>query len=123
MLATGRTTNYLVSVRCVDEKDKSLSMGLNLTLMSLLALIPSPIIFGHIIDKSCMVWGKTCTGRGHCWLYDSSTLKYTLNFTAAFFIFIGTIFDGLVWYYVKDIKIFDEEENNENKITSKNEKK
>lgn len=34
--------------------------------------------------------------------------RYTLNFTAAAFIFIGTIFDVGVWYLVKNLKIFDE---------------
>lgn len=37
--------------------------------------------------------------------------RYTLNFTAAIFITLGAIFDFGVWYYVKDLKIFDEEIN------------
>lgn len=35
--------------------------------------------------------------------------RYTLNFTAAVFIAIGAVFDLGVWYYAKDLKIFDEE--------------
>ncbi|XP_017886610.1 solute carrier organic anion transporter family member 2A1 [Ceratina calcarata] len=107
--ATGRASNFLVSVRCVDEKDKTVAMGFGLTIMSLFAFIPSPILFGFILDKTCLVWGKTCSGTGNCWLYNGETLRYLLNFTAATFVTIGTIFDVGVWYFVKDVKIFDEE--------------
>lgn len=47
--ATGRASNFLVSVRCVDEKDKTVAMGFGLTIMSLFAFIPSPILFGFIL--------------------------------------------------------------------------
>ncbi|XP_054269028.1 solute carrier organic anion transporter family member 74D-like isoform X1 [Macrosteles quadrilineatus] len=106
---TGRTSNFLVSVRCVDEKDKTVAMGLGLAFLSLFAFIPSPILFGYFIDLCCMVWGKTCSGTGNCWLYNAEMLRYLMNFTAAGFVTIGTMFDFGVWYYVKHLKIFDEE--------------
>lgn len=31
-----------------------------------------------------------------------------MNFTAATFVLIGTLFDAGVWYFVKGLKIFDE---------------
>ncbi|XP_015609202.1 solute carrier organic anion transporter family member 2A1 [Cephus cinctus] len=107
--ATGRASNFLVSVRCVDEKDKTVAIGFGLTIMSLFAFIPSPILFGFILDKTCLVWGKTCSGTGNCWLYNGESLRYLLNFTAASFVTVGTLFDVGVWYYVKDVKIFDED--------------
>ncbi|KAG5332984.1 SO5A1 protein, partial [Acromyrmex heyeri] len=107
--ATGRASNFLVSVRCVDEKDKAVAMGFGLMIMSLFAFIPSPILFGFILDNTCLVWGKTCSGTGNCWLYNGEALRYLLNFTAASFVTIGTVFDVGVWYFVKDVKIFDEE--------------
>lgn len=73
--ATGRASNFLVSVRCVPEKDKTVAMGFGLMMMSLLAFIPSPIFFGWVLDKLCLVWGKTCTSKGNCWLYDAQALR------------------------------------------------
>jgi solute carrier organic anion transporter family, member 5A len=32
-----------------------------------------------------------------------------MNFIAAGFVAVGVVFDAGVWYYVKDLKIFDEE--------------
>ncbi|XP_043470258.1 solute carrier organic anion transporter family member 74D [Leptopilina heterotoma] len=107
--ATGRASNFLVSVRCVEEKDKTVSMGFGLMIMSLFAFIPSPIFFGYILDKTCLVWGKTCNGSGNCWLYNGEQLRYLMNFTAAAFVAVGIICDVAVWYFVKNVKIFDEE--------------
>ncbi|PSN45336.1 hypothetical protein C0J52_18706 [Blattella germanica] len=107
--SSGRASNFLLSVRCVEEKDKPIAMGFGMTMGSLCAFIPSPILFGIILDRTCLVWGKTCSGTGNCWLYDGESLRYVLNFTAATFVAIGTIFDAFVWYYAKNLKIFDEE--------------
>lgn len=74
--ATSRASNFLVSVRCVDEKDKSASLGFNNTMLCLFAFIPVPIVSGWIFDKFCLVWGKTCETDGNCWLYDSENLRY-----------------------------------------------
>lgn len=73
--SSGMSTNFLVGVRCVAEKDKSVSMGIGLCLTSLLAFIPSPIIFGKILDAACAVWGKTCTSSGNCWIYDGPNMR------------------------------------------------
>lgn len=83
-------------------------MGLAAMMISLFSFIPAPIFFGAVLDGSCILWGKTCTGKGNCWLYDSESLRYKVNLYASFFVAIGTIFDVGVWYFVKDLKIFDE---------------
>ena len=45
-----------------------------------------------------------------------------MNFIAAGFVTLGVIFDAGVWYYVKDLKIFDEEvKNKEIELVEKNE--
>ncbi|CAG9855221.1 unnamed protein product [Phyllotreta striolata] len=107
--ATGRASNFLLTVRCVEEKDKSVAMGFGLMLMSLCAFVPSPILFGTILDKACLFWSKGCTSTGNCWLYNGILLRYTMNFTAATFVFIGVLFDVGVWYFVRDLQIFEEQ--------------
>lgn len=85
-------------------------MGFSAMVMSLLSFIPSPIFFGAVLDSVCLVWGKTCSGKGNCWLYDSESLRYKLNILASVFVAAGTLVDVIVWYYVKDLKIFDDDE-------------
>lgn len=116
---TGRACNFLVTIRSVDEKDKPVSLGLAGTFMALLALAPSPIFFGALLDYACVVWGKTCTGNGNCWLYDGEVLRYLMNYIAAGFVVIGTICDLGVWYYAKDLKIFDDKTDNEIEMIEK----
>ena len=65
------------------------------------------------------MFGKTCSGTGNCWIYDGQTLRYLMNFSAALFIFLGTLVDVGVWHFVKDLKIFDDEDEDEkNEITT-----
>lgn len=78
-------------------------------------------MFFIVLDKACLVWGKTCTGKGNCWLYDGETLRYTMNFTAATFVTIGTLFDVGVWYFVKGLEIFDRDIEYELKDLTNNE--
>lgn len=73
--ATGRASNFLVSVRSVPEKDKTAAMGFGMMMMSMMAFIPSPIFFGWVLDRLCLVWGKTCSNKGNCWLYDPESLR------------------------------------------------
>lgn len=46
---SGRITTVLVNYRSVEKRDKSIAQGLALFMISLLAFIPGPIIFGRII--------------------------------------------------------------------------
>lgn len=73
--ATGRASNFLVGVRCIEERDKTVAMGFGLAFMCLFSFMPSPIFFGTLLDRMCIVWGKTCSGKGNCWLYDTEGLR------------------------------------------------
>lgn len=81
--SSGRIGNLLVNYRSVSTEDKSFAQGLSLMMVSLLALIPGPIIFGRIIDSTCLKWTKTCSGNGNCQIYDQSAFRYLVN-TVAF---------------------------------------
>ncbi|XP_033248926.1 uncharacterized protein LOC117188745, partial [Drosophila miranda] len=57
-----RVGNVLVNYRAVESGDKSFAQGLALMMISMFTLIPGPIIFGRLIDSTCLVWTKTCNG-------------------------------------------------------------
>lgn len=73
--ASSKSTNFLISLRCMPSEQKSFGLGLGCMVASLLGFIPSPIFFGWLIDKYCLVWGKTCSDKGNCWLYDTHSLR------------------------------------------------
>lgn len=97
--------------RCVSTKDKSFTQGLILMLISLFALIPGPIIYGRIIDSTCLVWTETCGGkRGNCQLYDQKLFRYFINFSALALTSIGVFFDFLVWKLGQNLDLYGERE-------------
>ncbi|XP_044019893.1 solute carrier organic anion transporter family member 5A1-like isoform X2 [Aphidius gifuensis] len=110
MATSGMATNFLISIRSIDEIDKTAALGLGLTITTLFAMIPSPLVFGYIIQINCIFSGKTCTGSSNnCWLYDTEKLRYMFNLTAAGAVAIGLCFDITTWHLVKHVKIFGDE--------------
>lgn len=49
--SVSKQVNLALLHRCVEEKDKTVAMGLGLMFMSLFAFIPSPILFGYFIGE------------------------------------------------------------------------
>lgn len=77
--SSGRIGNVLVNYRAVSPEDKSFAQGLTLMMLSLFAMIPGPIIFGRVIDSTCLVWNYQCGKRGDCQLYDQEAFRYSIN--------------------------------------------
>lgn len=44
----------------------------------LAGLVPGPIIFGILFDRTCILWQDKCQQRGSCWIYDSYRLSLSL---------------------------------------------
>lgn len=80
---SGRIGNVLVNYRSVEKKDKSFAQGISLMIISLLALIPGPIIYGAIIDSTCLIWDETCGTRGNCWFHHRDNFRYFVNVSSA----------------------------------------
>ncbi|XP_059481796.1 solute carrier organic anion transporter family member 74D-like isoform X2 [Neocloeon triangulifer] len=110
LAATGRAGNTLIHFRCVDPEDKPLSIALAEFLLCVFAFIPGPIVFGYLIDLSCLVWGQTCGKPGNCWIYDVQRLRYLVNIPIVGLLFFGSLWDVGVWHYVKGLQLYDEEE-------------
>ncbi|XP_059549985.1 solute carrier organic anion transporter family member 4C1 [Myotis daubentonii] len=66
-------TPITVSIlRCVNQKQRSLALGIQFMMLRLLGSIPGPIIFGVTIDSTCILWDvNDCGRKGACWIYDN----------------------------------------------------
>lgn len=106
--SSGRTSNSLIGLRCVLPQDRSFSFALAVTFNTLLAYISGPFIYGWIFDQTCLLWGSTCSNKGNCWLYDGEALRYYLNMIAASIFAVGLFLDVGTWYFVKNLKIFND---------------
>ncbi|KAH7957132.1 hypothetical protein HPB52_015650 [Rhipicephalus sanguineus] len=66
-------------LRALDEDIKSTGIGVNYVAIRILGTIPGPILFGHLIDRSCVLWEGTCSGgSGACALYENSAMGMNL---------------------------------------------
>ena len=125
LASTGRIGNVLVALRCIDVQDKSLSMAFNVVFMSLFAMLPAPMVYGAIIDNTCILWQEECGEATNCLLYDTVALRRALMLTTAGISFFGVLLDIGTWYYSKDLIIFNpeqkiaKEESNEEEIVLK----
>lgn len=113
--SSGKIGNILVNYRAVRTEDKSFAQGLSLLMVSLFALIPGPIIYGAMLDSTCLIWDESCGRKGNCWFYDKDKMRIYLNGTSAVLTFLGVLFDTVVWYLGRDLDLYGCEENEESK--------
>lgn len=112
--SSGKIGNILVNYRAVHTEDKSFAQGLGLLMISLFALIPGPIIFGAMLDSTCLIWDESCGRKGNCWFYDKDKMRIYVNSTSAALTFIGVFFDIIVWYLGRDLDLYGSEETDGN---------
>ncbi|CAF0935632.1 unnamed protein product [Rotaria sordida] len=77
------TPQLILVLRSVRHELQSFSLGLQNCIMKIVAQIPTPILFGIIIDNQCLYWSEsTFHRRGSCFIYNGSKLPFTLFGTA-----------------------------------------
>jgi hypothetical protein len=64
----------------------SFAFALHYLSNKLIANIPGPILFGHVVDLSCDIWQKVCDETGYCLIYDLDHMMQQLG------IFTGSLF-------------------------------
>ena len=91
LASTGRIGNQLISLRAVTPQDKSASIIIMVSLLSLFVFLPSPIIVASIMDKSCQEWGSNCGVRTNCVLYDTDAMRKTLCYFVSVCLALATL--------------------------------
>nr|AKN21546.1 slc21a-1 [Schmidtea mediterranea] len=80
LFLTGATQNPLlmVTMRSVQKHERAFALGFQFVILRLLAYIPSPIIYGTVIDAACVHWKRNCDERGDCLVTDLKLLNTNL---------------------------------------------
>uniref|UniRef100_A0A8D3AGU4 Solute carrier organic anion transporter family member n=1 Tax=Scophthalmus maximus TaxID=52904 RepID=A0A8D3AGU4_SCOMX len=63
------------TLRCVPDSQRSFALGIQWIVVRALGSIPGPIIFGSMIDTSCILWQDQCGEQGSCSLYQNSAMS------------------------------------------------
>ncbi|KAF7287700.1 hypothetical protein GWI33_003343 [Rhynchophorus ferrugineus] len=67
----------MIVLRSVDEEERSFALGMQFVIFRLFGYIPAPILFGNLIDSTCLLWKSACgTKGGRCLLYDIEQFRY-----------------------------------------------
>ncbi|KAM5299340.1 LOW QUALITY PROTEIN: solute carrier organic anion transporter family member 4C1 [Ctenodactylus gundi] len=99
MAATPITVSIL---RCVDQRQRSLALGIQFMLLRLLGTIPGPIIFGATIDSTCTLWDiNECGVRGACWVYNNIKMSHMLVAISCICKSVTIFFNGLAVFLYK----------------------
>lgn len=65
--------------RSVREEERAFALGMQFVIFRLFGYIPSPIVFGNVIDSTCLYWKASCGavtsgagggGGGFCLIYN-----------------------------------------------------
>uniref|UniRef100_A0A9J2PMC3 Solute carrier organic anion transporter family member n=1 Tax=Ascaris lumbricoides TaxID=6252 RepID=A0A9J2PMC3_ASCLU len=101
----------LIILRSVPPIDRSISLGFQGFLVSLFATLPSPVIWGWIVDSACIRWNNVCGDptRGACSIYDTDRLRLRTHITYGIMRLISLVSDVWVFVFAKDLILIDEE--------------
>lgn len=61
--------------RCVHDDQRSFALGIQWIKVRIFGTIPAPLIFGFLIDDSCILWQESCDDAGACLVYDNYSMS------------------------------------------------
>lgn len=76
MHSTSEVGSMLLIMRCTDPEDKAMAMGIIQFAIGLFGNVPCPIIYGAVIDSTCLVWESICGKQGACKQYDKDAFRH-----------------------------------------------
>ncbi|XP_062261639.1 solute carrier organic anion transporter family member 2B1 isoform X1 [Platichthys flesus] len=68
--AFSQTPSYMMILRTVPTEDKSFAVGVQYMLFRVLAFMPGPVLYGSVIDTTCILWGRKCDKQTSCLYYN-----------------------------------------------------
>ena len=102
MVAITQMPLVMVTLRSVQEEEKAFALGIQFVIFRLFGYIPSPIMFGAVIDSTCLLWKQTCEGAGgRCLLYDIELFRYKYVGICAGIKALAFLIFVLTWWLIK----------------------
>ncbi|XP_034538715.1 solute carrier organic anion transporter family member 2B1 [Notolabrus celidotus] len=84
-----QTPSYMMILRTVPAEDKSFAVGVQYMLFRVLAFMPGPVLYGSVIDTTCLLWGKKCGKQTSCLYYNLDLFRHRFLGLQAVFVFGG----------------------------------
>uniref|UniRef100_A0A1I8C1V5 Kazal-like domain-containing protein n=1 Tax=Meloidogyne hapla TaxID=6305 RepID=A0A1I8C1V5_MELHA len=107
---TGVVPGMLLLLRSVPPETRSPALGLQGLLVSAIGTLPSPFIWGLVIDSACRVWDYECQKTGACAIYDPWALRMRMHFLYIAIRALSLIADIYVCVHAKGLNLQEEED-------------
>ncbi|XP_072166038.1 solute carrier organic anion transporter family member 3A1-like [Diadema setosum] len=75
LFSMSHVPGFMLFMRCVEERDRAVAIGVSSLLGRVLASIPAPIYFGAAIQTTCLMFQESCGQTGNCFIYDNIRLS------------------------------------------------
>ncbi|XP_029957566.1 solute carrier organic anion transporter family member 2B1 isoform X1 [Salarias fasciatus] len=83
--------SYMMILRTVPAEDKSFAVGVQYMLFRVLAFLPGPVLYGSVIDTTCILWGRKCGKQTSCHYYNLDAFRQRFLGLQTFFVFGGLL--------------------------------
>ncbi|EDV28799.1 uncharacterized protein TRIADDRAFT_1068, partial [Trichoplax adhaerens] len=88
-----------VILRSIPESQTTFAMGVEGLIYRILGGLLGPVVYGYVMDASCILWNERCNVRQFCWRYDNARLGLYM-FTATIICkAIKLVIYGFLWYF------------------------
>ncbi len=98
----------------MEPSQRSLSLGLQTILLRGLGTIPGPIIFGYLMDQTCLLWRNeecsTSDSSGSCLVYDNWSMNVYVLAVVTTWRLVGAVFFAVALYFNRTCNVKDESE-------------
>ncbi len=103
LVAVTQMPVLMVVLRSVAEEEKAFALGIQFVIFRLFGYIPSPILFGSVIDSTCLLWKQSCAGEagGRCLMYDIEAFRYKYVGVCCGIKVVSCLIFLLDWYLIK----------------------
>lgn len=102
IVASTQMPLLMIVLRSVSEEERSFALGMQFVIFRLFGYIPAPIIFGNLIDSSCLVWKSSCgEAGGRCLIYDIEKFRYKYVGLCASIKIVALAIFTLDWWLVR----------------------
>ena len=92
---------------------RSLSLGLQTILMRGLGTVPGPVIFGYVMDSTCLLWrheDECGHAVGSCLIYDNAAMSLSVLGIVVAWRAIAVIVMAGALYFSKRSSVIEEED-------------
>nr|XP_057944015.1 solute carrier organic anion transporter family member 2B1 isoform X1 [Doryrhamphus excisus] len=76
MVSLSHTPSFVIILRMVPAQDKSFAVGVQYMLFRVLAFMPGPVLYGTVIDSTCILWDRKCGKQTSCLYYNLERFRH-----------------------------------------------